>query len=267
MSVDRALLREVQTLLDEPPGADFPWSLPAVRALYAAPLVLHPEVTFLVGENGSGKSTLVEAIAAKLDLDAEGGDADRRFDERIADSPLHIQLRLVRGPRRPSMQYFLRAESFFNVAGFVDAHEGALARHGGKPLLGMSHGESFLALAVDRFLPDGLFVLDEPEAALSPTGQLSLLRRMRELAIEGAQFLVATHSAILLAYPGAAIYQLGADGLERVLYDEVEHVRLTRAFSTRPSASCATSSPGSERPMSTLLAPPSFVGRPAPSHR
>jgi predicted ATPase len=231
--VNRALLCSVE--LDPTRVEDrFPFTLPAVRPLAGAPLDLGSEVTFFVGENGSGKSTLVEGIAAKLDLDAEGGDRDMRFEEREADTDLHTALRLARGSRQPSMRYFLRAESFFNVARTVDANEGMLAAHGGRPLHAMSHGESFLALANERFLPDGLFVLDEPEAALSPVGQLGLLRRMRELAIEGAQFVVATHSPILLAYPGARIYELSDAGIEAVAYEATDHYRITRAFLEAP---------------------------------
>lgn len=231
--MSRALLRSLwaETVVD---GAAFPFSLPAVRALVERPLELAEEVTLLVGENGSGKSTIVEALAAKLDLDVEGGDRDLRFEDRVADTELHGVLRVARGPRRPSMQYFLRAESFFNVARTIDAHEGLLARHGGRPLHAMSHGESFLALANERFLPDGLFVLDEPEAALSPVGQLGLLRRMRELCLDGGQFVVATHSPILLAYPGATIYELSDAGIERVAWDQTDHVRFTRAFLEAP---------------------------------
>jgi predicted ATPase len=229
--MDRALLRGVR--LDRSripdPGA-FPFALPAVAALEDG-LELHPEVTCLVGENGSGKSTIVEAVAAKLDLDAEGGDADLTFVDRTAESPLHEALVLVRGPRRPSMRYFLRAESFFNVARDIDEQGGGrLDAHGGRPLHSMSHGESFLTLALERFLPDGIFVLDEPEAALSPQGCLSLLRRMRELALDGAQFVMATHSPLLLAYPDAAIYELSESGIERVEYERTDHYRLTRAF-------------------------------------
>jgi predicted ATPase len=191
-------------------------------------------VTFLVGENGSGKSTILEALADKLDLDAEGGDTVLTFVSTRADSPLASALVLTRGARSPSMRYFLRAESFFNVAREVDAHPGALAHHGGRALHGMSHGESFLTLAVERFLPDGLFLLDEPEAALSPQGCLTLLRRMRELAIDGAQFVIATHSPLLLAYPGATIYELGDHGLRETPYEDTDHYRLTRAFLEAP---------------------------------
>ena len=193
-------------------------------------------MTFLVGENGSGKSTLIEAIAGKLDLDAEGGDRDLRFEDREADTALHEALVLERGPRPPSMRYFLRAESFFNVARSVDENPGMLAAYGGRALHEMSHGESFLALVNERFDPDGLYVLDEPEAALSPTGLLGLLRRMRELAIEGSQFVIATHSPILLAYPGALIYELAPEGFVPTAYAETEHYRLTRAFLQEPEA-------------------------------
>jgi len=214
----------------------FPFQLPAVLALRDG-LALEAPVTFLVGENGSGKSTIVEALAAKLDLDAEGGDTDLTFVERQAESPLHEALVLRRGPRRPSMRYFLRAESFYNVARNIDELAGGrLDAHGGRPLHEMSHGESFLTLALERFLPDGVFVLDEPEAALSPQGCLSLLRRMRELALEGAQFVAATHSPILLAYPDAVIYELSERGIERVAYEDTDHYRVTRSFLDDPGA-------------------------------
>jgi len=229
-----ALLRDVR--LDEgriPDPQAFPFALPAVKALSEG-LSFHPQVTFLIGENGSGKSTILEALAAKLDLDAEGGDTVMTFVEHNADTPLHEALVLARGPRSPSMRYFLRAESFFNVAQHVDAHENALKAHGGRPLHGMSHGESFLTLVLERFYPDGIFLLDEPEAAMSPQGCLTLLRRIRELALEGAQFVIATHSPLLLAYPDATIYELGDDGIEPVDYQDTDHYRLTRAFLEAP---------------------------------
>jgi predicted ATPase len=228
------LLREVR--LDPKRVADpqaFPFALPAVRAL-EEPREFHPQVTFFVGENGSGKSTILEALAAKLDLDAQGGDTVLTFVEHSADTPLHEALVLSRGARSPSMRYFLRAESFFNVAQHVDAHAGALEAHGGRPLHGMSHGESFLTLVLERFYPDGLFLLDEPEAAMSPQGCLALLRRIRELALEGAQFVIATHSPLLLAYPEATIYALSDDGIETVAYEDTDHYRLTREFLEAP---------------------------------
>jgi predicted ATPase len=228
-----ALLREIRLKTVPPAGTDaFPFALPAVRGLEGG-LDLHPQVTFLIGENGSGKSTIIEALAAKLDLDAEGGDTVMTF---VAPDygPLAEELVVVRGSRSPSMRYFLRAESFFNVAREVDAHDRALEAHGGRPLHDMSHGESFLTLAVERFLPDGLFLLDEPEAAMSPQGCLNLLRRMRELTLEGAQFVIATHSPILMAYPEAIIYSLGPDGIVQTTYRDTDHYRLTRSFLEDP---------------------------------
>jgi predicted ATPase len=134
------------------------------------------------------------------------------------------------------MRYFMRAESFYNVARAVDAAGGGhLQAHGGRPLHEMSHGESFLALAGERFLPDGLFVLDEPEAALSPQGCLTLLRRLRELCLDGAQFVVATHSPFLLAYPDATIYELSDDGFTAVAFEDTDHYRLTKAFLDDPA--------------------------------
>jgi predicted ATPase len=202
----------------EPDRERFPWTLPAFRGFHE--LRLDPRMTFLVGENGSGKSTLLESIAALLDVDAQGGDRDIRFEERVVDTDMHTFLRLERGARRPSMRYFLRAESFYNVAS--------------EELLRLSHGESFITLANERFYPDGIFVLDEPEAALSPTGLLTLLRRMHDLADEGAQFIVATHSPILLAFPGALIYELTEDGPVETAYRDTDHFRLTRAFLDAP---------------------------------
>lgn len=228
-----ALLRDVR--LDVSRVADsqaFPFALPAVQAL-AEPLVFHPQVTFLVGENGAGKSTILEALAAKLDLDAHGGDTTLTLIQHAADTPLHEALVLARGARSPTMRYFLRAESFFDVARHVDDNVGALAAHGGRALHGMSHGESFLALMIERFSSGGLFLLDEPEAAMSPQGCLALLRRIHELTAEGAQFVIATHSPLLLAFPEATIYALGED-IQPVAYQETEHYRLTREFLEAP---------------------------------
>jgi predicted ATPase len=228
-------LRSVALLRDE--VADFgayPFSSPAVRTLDT--LDLDPEVTFLVGENGSGKSTLIEAIAVAAGLNPEGGSSNFNFETRGSHSPLHQHLRLVRGLERPRTGFFLRAESFFNVASTVDRlveEEGLptlLDSYGGRSLHEQSHGESFLALVNHRFGPGGLYVLDEPEAALSIPGNLALLRRMRELTREGSQFIVATHSPILMGYPGGRIYMLTDSGFEPVAYEDTEQYQLTRSF-------------------------------------
>ncbi|WP_186126971.1 AAA family ATPase, partial [Burkholderia gladioli] len=151
----------------------------AVRSLDA--LELHPKITYFVGENGSGKSTLLEALAVSLGYNAEGGSQSLHFQTRDTHSPLHERLRVSKGLRRPRTGYFLRAESFYNVASTLDEMEedpytaGVLASYGGRSLHMQSHGESFLALVMQRFGPEGLYLLDEPEAALSPQRQLTLL--------------------------------------------------------------------------------------------
>jgi predicted ATPase len=207
----------------------YPFSIPAIASLDR--LDFHPQVTFLVGENGSGKSTLIEAIAVAAGYNAEGGSRNFNFATRRSESELHQHVRLARGIKRPKTGYFLRAESFFNVASEVDKNPDARASHGGRSLHEQSHGESFMALVNNRFGPNGLYLLDEPEAALSPQRQLSLLKAIDELVRHGnSQFIIATHSPIVLAYPGALIYLLGPDGLSTVAYEETEHYALTRDF-------------------------------------
>jgi len=203
-----------------------------VRSLQA--LDLNPRVTFLVGENGSGKSTLIEAIAVAAGFNPEGGSQNFKFATRPSESDLHKALRLVRGVRRPRTGFFLRAESLFNVATEIE-RLGVGVSYGPRSLHEQSHGESFLALVQNRFSAEGLYVLDEPEAALSPQRQLAFLVRLDELARRGhSQFLIATHSPIILAYPHATIYALGPDGITHVEYENTEHYSLTRAFLMDP---------------------------------
>jgi predicted ATPase len=202
----------------------YPFNLAAVRPLDA--LELHPHVTFFVGENGSGKSTLLEAIAVAYGFNAEGGSRNFRFSTRASHSDLHEHLRLERGFRRPADGYFLRAESFYNVASEIE-RLGVEDAYGGQSLHAMSHGESFMTLILERF-GEGLYLLDEPEAALSPTRQLALLVRLRDLTRAGAQFIIATHSPILLAYPDATIYAFDEDGVRSIAWEETEHYQVTR---------------------------------------
>ncbi|WP_204508259.1 AAA family ATPase [Aestuariivirga litoralis] len=146
---------------------------------------------------------------------------------------MHQSLRLIRSTRRARDGFFLRAESYFNVATYVEQLDGGLGPYGGLSLHEQSHGESFLALLENRLRGKGLYIFDEPEAALSPTRQMSMLVRMHELIAAESQFVIATHSPILMAYPDAWIYQLGARGLERVAYGETEHFAITRNFLNR----------------------------------
>lgn len=206
----------------------YPFALPVVRHLER--LDFHPRVTFFVGENGSGKSTLIEAIAVAAGFNAEGGSRNFNFATRRSESELHRYLRIVRGVRRPRTGYFLRAESFFNVATEIEKNVDAMAGHGGVLHHEMSHGEAFLALVQHRFWADGLDLLDEPEAALSPQRQLALLKLIHDLAQQRCQFIVSTHSPLLLAYPDALIYHLTPKGIAEVPYEETEHYVLTRDF-------------------------------------
>jgi predicted ATPase len=229
-TVDDAFVRSVVLKRHEVDDFDaYPFSIPAIRRLEELPI--DPHVTLFAGENGSGKSTLVEAIAVAAGFNAEGGSRNMTVSTRPSHSVLHTHLRLVRGTRRPRNGYFLRAESFFNVATHVEEIEGpAVASHGGRSLHAQSHGESFISLVKNRFGPNGLYVLDEPEAALSMRGNLALMRRMHDLVAEGSQFIVSTHSPILLGYPGAKIYVLSDDGIAETPYEETEVFELTRSF-------------------------------------
>ncbi|WP_226350494.1 AAA family ATPase [Pseudonocardia sp. ICBG601] len=225
------------------PSRGYPFELPVVRWLREhGGLALYPGVTFLVGENGSGKSTLVEAVAVALGLNPEGGSRSFRFATRASESDLGSHVRVARRPGRERTSFFLRAESYYNVASEVERLD---REPGGPPLLPAyggsgherSHGESFLALLRHRFFPRGLYLLDEPEAALSVTGALAVLARMVDLTAQGSQFVVATHSPILLALPGATVLQIGDDGaVRRVGYDEALPVVLTRSFLADPDA-------------------------------
>ena len=221
-------VRAVRLVRDSVPSFDdYPFSIPAVRALDEIPFAR--TITFFVGENGSGKSTLLEAIAVLLGFNAEGGTKNFSFATRPSESDLSNHLRVVRGVRRERDGFFLRAESFFNAATYVES-VGGLDSYGGRSLHEQSHGESFLALAEHRFRPEGLYILDEPEAALSPARQLTLLKIMHDLVEGGSQFIIATHSPILLAYPDALIYHLASDGITPIAYEETEHYKITRDF-------------------------------------
>lgn len=213
---------------------EYPFSLPVVRHLDT--LALHPAVTFLVGENGSGKSTLLEALAVAWGFNPEGGTRNFRFGTRASHSVLHDYLRLIKSARRPRDGFFLRAESLFNLATEIERLD---AEPGGPPIINsygfrslheQSHGESFLAVMMHRFGGHGFYVLDEPEAALSPSRQLAMISRIHQLVRMRSQFVIATHSPILMAYPNSRIYQIGANGPEEVSWRETEHYIVAKRF-------------------------------------
>ena len=244
----------------------FPFSVPVVRALGS--LEFSTDVTFFVGENGSGKSTLLEGIAAAVGLPTVGSEAIRDDGTLSAQRALADRLRLA-WSRRTHKGFFLRAEDFFGFTKYLARLRtemqsrleeigveyanrsawarglaripaagslAALERRYGVDLDANSHGESFLKLFRSRFVPGGLYILDEPEAPLSPQSQLGLIAMLKDMLKEDAQFIIATHSPILLAFPDATIYTFDEQPPKRVEFEQLEHVRLTRDFLNDPEA-------------------------------
>jgi predicted ATPase len=205
----------------------YPFSIPAVAALDN--MEFHEDVTFFVGENGSGKSTVLEAIALLMGYGAQGGTKNVQLEDAAGSSGLHHLLKAIKSYDHPKYGYFLRAESFYNVATFMDA-VGYLDSYGGKSLHRQSHGEAFMAALTNKFRGHGLYLLDEPEAALSPSRQMAALVRIHDLVQDRSQFIIATHSPILLAYPSAKIIMFDNDGLWETTYEKTEHYAITRDF-------------------------------------
>lgn len=217
--------------------------VPAIRNFPRASLETPSPVTFFVGENGVGKSTLMEAIAVAAGFNPEGGGKNFRFHTRESHSPLWKFTTLIRNPVGKWRDgYFLRAESYYNLATNVeeldnnpaDASPRVVEAYGGRSLHEQSHGESFLTLLRERLGGDGLYIFDEPEAGLSPTSQLVMLSEIRRLTKRGSQFLISTHSPILTAYPGATIYAIAEDGIRRQEQRETENYVVTRRFLNDP---------------------------------
>lgn len=237
-------LRHLKLLRERIPDPNkYPYNLSAFRNLDE--LEFHPKVTFFIGENGTGKSTLLEAIALGCGLNPEGGGRNFKFSTRASHSPLDGCLRLSRTTATFGDSYFLRAESYFNVASEIERLDNDLDAnrigapkiinaYGGVSLHEQSHGESFFALFKKRFRDNGLYLLDEPEAALSPNRQLEFLATMHDYLLRGGQFVIATHSPIIMAYPHATIYQLTSDGIRQIAYTDTEHYLVTRGFLVNP---------------------------------
>ena len=220
-----------------PADVEYPYTLPAVQHLDN--LQLHPKVTFLVGENGAGKSTLLEAMAVALGFNPEGGTKNFNFNTYASHSSLHENLRISRGIRKPKDGFFFRAESFYNVATEIENLNDAggpplIHSYGGTSLHSQSHGESFFALIMNRFHGQSLYILDEPEAALSPQRQLAVLTRMHQLTKQGSQFIIATHAPILMAYADAWVYWIDENGIRRKNYKDTPHYQIMLDFVNQP---------------------------------
>ncbi len=216
----------------------YPFNIPALKNI--SKIELHPNVTFIIGENGTGKSTLLEALAVKYGFNAEGGSKNFSFSTQRTDSPLSDCIRIGRGISTPKDGFFLRAESFYNAASYLDVlqkedpQKKTLKAYGNKSLHEQSHGESFFALFTNRFGGHGVYMLDEPEAALSAQRQLAFLVRLHELVNMKSQFVIATHSPLLLSYPHSKIIELSDSGYKTIPFSDTEPYIVHKAFMNDP---------------------------------
>ncbi|MDQ1914673.1 AAA family ATPase [Paenibacillus sp. GD4] len=219
-------LRSVELLYDTVEHQNrYPFDIPSVKSLRK--LEFKNNITFFVGENGSGKSTLLEGIAHQCGFNTAGGGRNNYYEVDASGSALGKYLRLSWLPKI-SNGFFMRSESFYQFASHID-NIGAQEHYGGRSLHEQSHGESFLNLFTNRFHRKGLYLLDEPEAALSPARQLSLLRILHDLS-DTSQFIIATHSPILLGYPGAHILSFDNQTISEIAYEDTDHYQITRTF-------------------------------------
>lgn len=221
-------LKEIQYQKDRVEDTEvYPFNIPFLQQLEK--IAFHKDVTFIVGENGAGKSTLIEAIAQGLGFSKEGGTKNFNLETVDTTSQLYQYFKFIRGFKKPSDYYFLRAESFYNVATYMD-EVGYLRDYGGKSLHQQSHGESFFAVINNKLRGKGLYIFDEPEAALSPNRQLAAVAAIHQLVKNESQFIIATHSPIIMAYPNAKILLLNEQGIQEVLFEETEHFQTYDLF-------------------------------------
>ena len=215
----------------------YPFNIPAIAKLEA--IELTKKITFFVGENGSGKSTLLEALAMKCGFSLAGGSRNALIDSDEEDTTLASIVRLAWLPKITN-GFFLRAETFYNYANYIDElakdwGESAYQPYGGKSLHQQSHGEAFLSLFLNRYGQSGIYILDEPEAALSPMWQMTLMLEIKRLVEEEhSQFLIATHSPILITYPDADIFEITPEAIMKTTYDKTESYQITKRFLDDP---------------------------------
>ncbi|WP_207533238.1 AAA family ATPase [Desertivirga arenae] len=226
-------LKEILFKREEVPSFNiYPFNLPLVSNLSS--IKFDADVTFIIGENGAGKSTLIEAIALSLGFTIEGGSKNTQFSTHSNASALYNYFKTIKSYSKPRDYFFLRAESFYNVATFLeDAYpdrDNFVKQYGVESLHECSHGESFLNLLSNRLRGKGLYIFDEPEAALSPNRQMSALSIIHQLVERHSQFIIATHSPILLSYPNATIYEIDQGELRRTRYEDTQHFKITRDF-------------------------------------
>lgn len=212
----------------------YPFNLPSVKKLDE--LFLHPNVTFLIGENGMGKSTLLEAIAIEMGFNPEGGSFNFNFSTYDSHSPLGDYIRVIKGIEKPKDGFFLRAESFYNVASNIEELDRevrgprVIDSFGGISLHDQSHGEAFFSTFLHRFRGNGIYLLDEPEAALSPLRQMSMLTRIHDLVHQNSQFIIATHSPIIMSYPSAKIFEFTEAGINECPLEATNHYKIMKQF-------------------------------------
>ncbi|PZT52877.1 AAA family ATPase [Paenibacillus silvae] len=236
MNLSASYLSQIRLKRDQIAAFDqYPFDLAVIQHLHT--LDFHPKVTYIVGENGMGKSTLMESIAVSWGFNPEGGTLNFSFSTRATHSDLFRYIQLVRGTRRPRDGFFFRAESYYNLATTIDDLDNEPSygppikdSYGGKSLHEQSHGESFFATFIHRFGGHGLYILDEPEAALSPLRQMAMLARIHELVQQNSQFIIATHSPILMAYPDSQIFNLTSEGIELQTLEETDHYQIMKQF-------------------------------------
>ena len=237
--IDSPFVRSVMLNREDVPAfSNYPFNLPSIKTL--TQLTLHPKVTYLVGENGMGKSTLLEAIAVSLGFNPEGGSFNFNFSTFDSHSVLTNYIKLIKGIDKPRDGFFLRAESFYNVASNIeelDQGGGApkiINSFGGQSLHEQSHGEAFFSTFIHRFGGNGIYILDEPEAALSPLRQMSMVTRIHDLVNQHSQLIIATHSPIIMSYPDSFIYELSDEGIQEKKLEETNHFQIMKQFLNDP---------------------------------